>query len=766
MSGNLSREQAVSVSRVSALVVINALIFQEILANDDGRVQPLRRMLQRSDFVGAIEDQWRFILDEIDYFPIFDVASAILVSLSSSSDADRALRSLAKIALSVVRQRTALRHDLMGRVYHRLLGERETKSLATFYTSVPAATLLLKLALDPSRWTIEWSEEKQLAEFRIADLACGTGTLLMAAAEVITDNYVRSCVQESLSPDFDTLQRILVQNIIFGYDVLPSARHLTASTLALRVPKVTFQSMNLWSLPLGEPGQRLGSIEFLLDKHIAIQDFRREAGAIERASATERAQEEAAYLPDVDLCVMNPPFTRSSHANLLFGSLPDNERSALQRRLARLIREQTVEATGTAGLGSVFVAVGDRALKENGRMALVLPKALLSGGAWRQTRELFQRTYNLEYLIVSHDPERWNFSDNTSLSEVLVVARKAANSSLSEEASDGVICVNLWRNPRTVFESLGVADSLARNPVPSVGSSQGALDITVGDTKFGEAVSVSWDRLKQRLWILPCAFAQADLVRAVHHLLDGTFYLPGVGTREQRVPLTVLNEMGELGPDIRDIYDGFQVSKGQSPYVAFWGHDAHTVTTIAQQPNACLSPLSTARPGRHLRQVSDLWPKAARVAIATRLRVNTQRVAAIRLDSKVLSNVWWPFILFDETEEAEKALVVWLNSTLGLLILLAHRQEVQGSWVAFQKPILNNLPVLDLGVLPREKTRALAKTYDLLAFDTVLPFPNLVRDGTRQRIDEAIVEALDLPDISVLRELLSREPIVSSIPLY
>lgn len=136
------------------------------------------------------------------------------------------------------------------------------------------------------------------------------------------------------------------------------------------------------------------------------------------------------------------------------------------------------------------------------------------------------------------------------------------------------------------------------------------------------------------------------------------------------------------------------------------------------------------------------------------------------MDSKVLSNVWWPFILFDETEEAEKALVVWLNSTLGLLILLAHRQEVQGSWVAFQKPILNNLPVLDLGVLPREKTRVLAKTYDLLAFDTVLPFSNLVRDGTRQRIDEAIVEALDLPDISVLRELLSREPIVSSSPLY
>lgn len=766
MLERLTREQAVSVSRISALVVVNALIFQEVLSNDDGRVQPLRHILRRPDFVGAIEDQWHFILTEIDYFPIFDIARAVVVSFSSSSGADRALRSLANIALSVVRQRTALRHDLMGRVYHRLLAERETKSLATFYTSVSAATLLLKLALDPTRWGVNWSNEDELAEFRVGDLACGTGTLLMAAAEVITDNYVRSCVQDSRGPDFDALQRMLLQYIISGYDVLPSARHLTASTLALRVPKVTFQSMNLWSLPFGAPGDRLGSIEFFLGRHIALQDFQREAGAIERVSATESAQEEAAYLPDLDLCVMNPPFTRSSHANLLFGSLPDNERSSLQRRLARVLREQEAEATGTAGLGSVFVAVADRAIKQNGRMALVLPKALLSGGAWRQTRELLHRRYKLEYLIVSHDPERWNFSDNTNLSEVLVIAKRAANDSPSESVSDDATCVNLWRNPRTVFESLGVADSLVRNPVPSVAASQGALEITVGDAKFGEAVSISQNRLTQRLWILPCAFAQTDLVRAVQSLIDGALHVPGSGTSGHRVPLTQFSDIGQLGPDIRDIYDGFEVSAGRTSYSAFWGHDANTVTTLAQQPNAWLSPLSAARKGRHLRQASDLWPKAARLAIATRLRINTQRVTAIRLDSRILSNVWWPFLLFDETEDAEKILTLWMNSTLGLLILLAHRQEVQGSWIAFQKPILNALPVLNLSMLPPEKIRALTEAHDLLALETILPFPDLIRDGTRQRIDDAIAEVLDLPDISVLRELLSREPIVSSSPLY
>jgi hypothetical protein len=146
--------------------------------------------------------------------------------------------------------------------------------------------------------------------------------------------------------------------------------------------------------------------------------------------------------------------------------------------------------------------------------------------------------------------------------------------------------------------------------------------------------------------------------------------------------------------------------------------------------------------------------------------MNTQRLAAVRLDNKVLSNVWWPLLLFDENDQMEKALVLWLNSTLGLVILLAHRQEVQGSWVAFQKPILNKLPVLEISALPAEKIRALASTYDLLSLDTMLPFPNLAHDVTRQRIDEAIVEALEFPDIGILRDLLSHEPIVCFRPLY
>lgn len=34
-----------------------------------------------------------------------------------------------------------------------------------------------------------------------------------------------------------------------------------------------------------------------------------------------------------------------------------------------------------------------------------------------------------------------------------------------------------------------------------------------------------------------------------------------------------------------------------------------------------------------------------------------------------------------------RALVLWLNSTLGVLLALADRQETQGAWANFKEPV-------------------------------------------------------------------------------
>src|SRR3990172_1116534 len=165
-----------SVSKIAGLTLVNALVFQEVLADYESQVQHLRQTLQPNDAITAFADHWEYILTQINYYPIFHVAHQLLLALPSNPDSEKALRSLAKTALEIVQQRAALRHDLMGRVYHRLLAE--AKYLGTYYTSVPAATLLLKIALQPERWRLDWGDIGQLPTFRVGDLACGTGTLL------------------------------------------------------------------------------------------------------------------------------------------------------------------------------------------------------------------------------------------------------------------------------------------------------------------------------------------------------------------------------------------------------------------------------------------------------------------------------------------------------------------------------------------------------------------------------------------------------------
>ena len=191
-------------------------------------------------------------------------------------------------------------------------------------------------------------------------------------------------------------------------------------------PEVAFVKMNLYVMPLGlDRGQaRLGSLDFL-DTHEVPTQIALDYSQIE----TIRTGAGASYVtnakvPEVNLCVMNPPFTRSVGGNLLFGSLPD-ERGALQTALKRRFKKHP--ANTTVGLGSPFIAVADRRLADGGRLAFVLPAAVISGEAWSVSRELIADRYHLETVIASHDAERPNFSENTDLSEVLFIARKLSS---------------------------------------------------------------------------------------------------------------------------------------------------------------------------------------------------------------------------------------------------------------------------------------------------------------------------------------------------
>ena len=232
-------------ANMGALVMINAMVFQERLASIHPDIRPLETTrdhghIAKIDLIRA----WDAIL-EIDYWPIFKMARDVAATLSEV-EASEVLDECARTAVKLLGMGTLGQHDLAGRIFNRLVSER--KILASFYTTIPAATLLAGLALLPDGWpNLRWASVEALSTFRVVDPACGTGTLLIAAYRQIVENHRHS---SGGKPEVGELHKTLMEDIIYGADVVQAAIHLTAGTLAAMSPAITFKQMNLHTLKL------------------------------------------------------------------------------------------------------------------------------------------------------------------------------------------------------------------------------------------------------------------------------------------------------------------------------------------------------------------------------------------------------------------------------------------------------------------------------------------------------------------------------------
>jgi hypothetical protein len=355
------------VARIACLTISNALIFQEILSSlhipgARRSVSNLRSCLAATSPIGSLLAEWKYVLDEINYVPIFDVAYQLLVALPSGPRLLQAIRTLSDAALDITSNRSALRHDLMGRIFHTLLAD--AKYYGACYTTIPAATLLLKLSMGDD-WGVSWSDLNQIKGLRIADLACGTGTLLKACLQAIEDNYIRARIHANEKPDLTELHKALIENVLWGFDVLPFAIQLSASALALHEPDTPFAKMQVRNVPLGTPADYLGTLEMRADGKLPTYTLMSGDMVSPTLVTGMGATLQSTVVPMLDFCVMNPPFTRSVGGNLLFGSLPSEARKRLQKKLQQRVSAWNLQANITAGLGSVFIAYADRRIKED-----------------------------------------------------------------------------------------------------------------------------------------------------------------------------------------------------------------------------------------------------------------------------------------------------------------------------------------------------------------------------------------------------------------
>jgi hypothetical protein len=172
-----------------------------------------------------------------------------------------------------------------------------------------------------------------------------------------------------------------------------------------------------------------------------------------------------------------------------------------------------------------------------------------------------------------------------------------------------------------------------------------------------------------------------------------------------------------------------------------------------------------------------LWRHgSAQLIVVERAWLTTVRVTAALTAKPVLSNVWWPIRVrptktrdgseLDQRTVA-KLLALWLNSTLGILLLLSEAETTRGPWVKFKKRPLHTLPVVDFTRLTSGEVVRLRQAYDNLAQQKLQALPiEFATPQTRQRIDNAFSDGLHLDsDLTSLYRLLARDPIITCKPL-
>ena len=213
--------------RMAATIMINALVFHQNLAGQHG----VKNLTQVASADGVLTQsnvlkEWQKILS-VNYWSIFNIASDLLRSINPPNMAVDALRVMSRTADRLVGLGVSQSHDLAGTVFQRLIADR--KFLATFYTRPESATLLAHLAIPDDG---DWGDDpERVKDFRIADYACGTGTLIHAAYRRLNQlHWLAGGKPEKLHAH-------MMENALTACDVLPSSVHLTASMLSSSHPR-------------------------------------------------------------------------------------------------------------------------------------------------------------------------------------------------------------------------------------------------------------------------------------------------------------------------------------------------------------------------------------------------------------------------------------------------------------------------------------------------------------------------------------------------
>ena len=770
----LYQEAGEQTYRMAMLIITNAFVFQSALAGTPemdtvpslGQLQTVSEQLNINEVLNAWE-----VIRQVNYRPIFDVAYRLTKEVLATDDrlVGQVLWTLRNTAQKLIVQGLAQVHELAGIVFQRLIVDR--RLIKANYTRPESVALLSALVL-PDR---QPALGEGLSAFpKVADFACGTGALLNGLYQQIV------ALHEQAGGSGKDIHRQMVENNLVGADIMPNASHLTASIIASTYPDVKIGKTRIHTMAYGTQRRdgkyAIGALDLLENPEatlpLGLINTERVQGD-NHQDATPRSEFRHG---EFDIIVDNPPFTRVGAGNnsknpdvptTVFG---DRNKDVAKVMKASLRKMETSIANGKAGLGSYFVDLADRMLKNNSRdtslypptMGFVLPLTVLTSPDWQKVRDLWATIYHDVTVVTIADAKTENcaFSADTDMAECLVVALKGR----AENTGRGTF-VCLHRRPNSHLEAVEIAKRIQRlqdvrrfEDPPISGD-----PIKVGDEIIGSALNCPLNEIWSTSRIKELA-----LIQSAYHLANGCVWLPGL--REPlEIPISSVGEISTIGFDHRTIKDpswgAFDIEMGCSDtdsYPGLWHLDSENQRAIVVEPDC------------HGIIRSNYWDKAQRVLERNsrihhnvELRFNSNSLSVLFTEKPAIGIRSLPNVVFGNASY-DYAFALWGNSTLGLLCYWMHCNKVQAGRGAVRLTLLHSMPTLDMRQLDQTALQNAERIFEEMKHKRMLPFNQMFEDVVRQELDQRLLsEVLGIseathPDVHEglhrLRERLCAEP--------
>ena len=703
---NLHQELGEQTERMAAAICVSAFVFHAAIEGQE-RIPPVPSA--GSIARDSLLDTWNAIL-AINYWPIFSIARDIVQKLSLKATPP-IMKRIASSVSELAQLGATSYHDLTGRMFQTLITDR--KFLATFYTLPESACLLAELAVE--RLDVDWSDKAAIEGLRIADFACGTGALLSAAQRAIYRRYRRT------GGDDKHLHQAMMEQVLTGLDIMPAATHLTCSMLSSAHPSVGYGESQIHTMPYGieDNETHIGALDFLdADHSYSLFATSETMGG----RAADSREEHSVSIKDesCDLVIMNPPFTRpGNHGGgerdgipvpsfAGFGKSHDEQR-AMSMKLKGCRPDF---GHGNAGLASNFMDLGDRKLKDGGILALVIPFAFARGKGWEKARvSLAARYTDIHVLsIATTGSTKRAFSADTGMAECLVVARKGARPVSSAAFS------SLPARPMTLIEV-------------AVKAKESRDNATQGDILDAGGAGV----------------LSSSVIKLAQSLQVGDLLLRGQ-SEAIPIPIVRLGAVARRGLHDRDIGEApprgaFQIRptrQNEVPdYPALWSHDAKREHKLVVQPDSC-GDVDSA----HTKKAAHDWQRTASRLHSNRdFQLNSQSLAMCLTPEKCLGGRAWPNVV-PINECHEVPLLLWCNSTLGLLMYWWKGARQQSGRSIMTVTAIPDLPVLDPRTLTDQQLDRCQAIFDDFEGREFLPANEAYRDETRKALDRELLFAI------------------------